>query len=445
VAVRTRHEQEQHPVAKEKSGKSGKKHQVAEADAPVAAGRRETPAIGWRIRQDEYDARVDRVRTELEARELDAIVLFHPIRMAYVSGFFHHSTERPMAIVVPAAGGLGALIPQLEQEHIAKSPGVTAVKVYPEYPSGGTKHPLLHLADLLTEMGLNSDGKRIGYDSNGYLDINGYDGPSLSEIVAEGVATVRARDIVDKLRAVKSETEQQFIAESCVWGNLAHRLMQEKLQLGRNELDISNEAAIEAGRMMIAALGPGYQPLTMVWGSPVLVMFHAGANTALPHSLSSAAGLRRGDVLVTGAGADVGGYNSELERTMIIGEPSAELVKHFDLMLQLQQTAFDALRPGRTLAEVETEVSGAFQELGLGALQRHHTGHSIGLEGHEAPFIDKGDPTVLEENMVFSVEPGLYVPGLAGFRHSDTVVVRKSGVERLTYYPRDLDSLIVWL
>lgn len=407
--------------------------------------RRETPTVGWRIQQPEYDARVERVRAQLEARKFDAIVLFHPVRMAYVSGFFHYSTERPMAIIVPASGGLGALIPQLEQEHIAKSPSVTSVKVYPEYPTGGTQHPMLHLADLLTEMGLNKKGTRLGYDNNGYLDINGYDGPDFTEIVGKGVDTVKARDIVDKMRAVKSKAELDFILESCVWGNLGHRLMHEKLALGRNALDISNEAAMEASKAMIASLGPGYQPLTAAFGPPVIVMFSAGSNTAMPHGLVHGFGLRRGDVLVTGTGADVGGYNSELERTMIIGEPNAEFVKHFDLMLTLQQTAFDALKPGRTLAEVETEVSAAFQDLGLGALQRHHTGHSIGLEGHEAPFIDKGDPTVLEENMVFTIEPGLYVPGLAGFRHSDTVVIRKDGCERLTYYPRDLENLIVWL
>ncbi len=404
-----------------------------------------TPTIGWRIEQPEYDRRVERVRRELEVRRLDALVLFHPTRMAYVSGFFHLSTERPMAIVVPLNGGLGALIPHLEQEHIAKAPGVTRTRVYPEYPSGGTKHPMLHLADLLTEMGLDARGRRLGYDSNGYLDVNGYDGPSLSEVVAEGVEAVRARDIVDRLRAVKSQAELAFIKESCVWGNLAHRLMQEKLALGRTELDISLEASTEASRAMIAALGPSYQPLTMVWGSPALAMFHAGANTSLPHGLSNSTGLRRGDVLVTGAAADVGGYVSELERTMILGEPTPEFERHFDLMLQLQQAGFDALRPGRTLAEAEADVSHAFVELGVGGLQRHHTGHSIGLEGHEAPFIDKGDETVIEENMVFTVEPGLYVPGLAGFRHSDTVVVRNDGAERLTYYPRDLESLIVRL
>lgn len=414
----------------------------------VAVGAPQTPTIGWRIGQAEYDARVERVARELERRELNALVLFHPIRMAYVSGFFHLSTERPMAIVVPVeGGGLGALVPRLEQEHIAKSPGVTRVKVYPEYPTGGTKHPLLHLADLLTELGLNEPGKRIGYDSNGYLDINGYDGPLLSEVVGAGVETARARDLIDRLRAVKSAAELAFIVESCVWGNLAHRLMHDKLALGRNPMDISHEAATEASRTMIAALGPTYQPLTAAFGAlPAQVGFGAGANTSLPHGLASANGLRRGDVLVTYAGADVGGYNSELERTMIVGEPTPEFERHFHLMMQLQQAGFDALRPGRTFAEAEEDVGRVFQELGVGALQRHHTGHGIGLEGHEWPFIDRGSAdVVIEEQMVLSVEPGLYAPGLAGFRHSDTVVVRADGAERLTFYPRDLESLTVRL
>ena len=112
-------------------------------------------------------------------------------------------------------------------------------------------------------------------------------------------------------------------------------------------------------------------------------------------------------------------------------------------MMQLQQAGFDALKPGRTLAEAETAVSQVYLDLGVGHLQRHHTGHGIGLEGHEAPFIDKGDERVIREGMVFSVEPGIYVPGLAGFRHSDTVVIRAGGAERITYYPRDLDSMIV--
>jgi len=427
-------------VAKDKDTK-GKK------SAPVTATRSgATPVIGWQIQQPEYDARVAKVRAQLEARKLDALVLFHPVRMAYVSGFFHLSTERPMAIVVPLDGDLGCLIPQLEQDHIAKSPSVRQIKIYPEYPTGGTKHPLHHLADLLTDMGLNASGKRIGYDNDGYLDINGYDGPLLSEVVHEKATAVRARDIVDRLRAVKSESELALIVESCTWGNLAHRLMQDRLELGRNELDVSIEASTAASKMMVAALGPTYQPLSGFASTPATVLYSAGANTALPHGLLGAAGLQRGDALVTYAGADVGGYQSELERTMIVGEPTPSFEKHFNLMLQLQQAGFDALRPGRTFADAEADVSRLFKDLDLGDLQRHHTGHGIGLEGHEWPFIDKGGAdVVIAENMVLSVEPGLYVSGLAGFRHSDTVVVRAGGVERLTYYPRDLASMTVKL
>jgi len=411
----------------------------------AAPGKADVDVLDWMIRQDEYDARVRRVQAELDARELDGLVLFHPIRMAYLSGFYHLSTERPMAIIVSGKQeGLGALIPWLEQEHIAKSPGVSHVRVYPEYPTGGTKHPLAHLVDLLGDMGLTGAGTRLGYDSNGYLDINGYDGPTLAEAVGEGVTTLPARDLVDRMRQVKSPAELRLIEMSALWGNFAHRLMHEGVALGRNERDISNEASTAASRAMVAALGPSYAPLTAPLGAPpAQVSFHAGANTAFPHGLGNAAGLRRGDVLVTYAGADVGGYQSELERTMIIGEPSEQFITYFDKMLQLQQAGFDALRVGRRLAEVEADVVQAFKDLGVTELQRHHTGHGIGLEGHESPFIDLGDETVVEENMVFSIEPGLYVPGLAGFRHSDTVVVTASGVKRLTFYPRDLESMTI--
>lgn len=423
-----------------------KGEKASKKKASPAGHGRPTPVIDWKIQQSEYDQRVERVRDELAVRNLDALVVFHPIRMAYVSGFFHLSTERPMAIVVPASGGLGALIPQLEQEHIAKSPSVTNVKVYPEYPTGGTQHPMNHLADLLAEMKLTKPGARIGADNNGGLDVNGYDGPGLSDVVGEGMEVVKARDLIDKLRAVKSQAELAFIIEATVWGNLAHRLMQERLALGCNEMNVANEASMEASRIMIAALGPTFQPQTRTLGMPPAnASYSAGANTSLPHGLSGGAGLRRGDVLVTYAGSEVGGYTTELERTMIVGEPSTEFRERFEQMLALQQVAFDALRPGRTLAEVEADVSGAFKEMGLQAHQRHHTGHGIGLEGHEAPFIDKGDSTVVAENMVFSVEPGLYIPGLAGFRHSDTVVITPAGCERLTYYPRDLESMTVLL
>ena len=196
---------------------------------------------------------------------------------------------------------------------------------------------------------------------------------------------------------------------------------------------------------MLAALGNRYVPKSRE-GKPANAMFIRGTNTANPHGLHERGGVQSGDVLVTGAYGVVGGYESELERTMIAGEPGPEFRRYFAAMLAAQDRAFEALRPGRSCADVERDVSDFIhKELGMGDLMRHHTGHAFGLEGHEHPFLDLDDLTPISPGMIFSLEPGLYVPGFAGFRHSDTVLVTAHGCRNLCAYPRDLESLTVAL
>ncbi|HMM41137.1 MAG TPA: Xaa-Pro peptidase family protein, partial [Thermomicrobiales bacterium] len=387
-----------------------------------AAGNIRTQQFG--VDQQEYEQRLAAVRQHLTDRELDAIVLFYSPRIEYLTGFTHVSTERPMALVVPLDGDLGVLIPQLEQEHVRKSPLISHVKAYPEYPTGGTKHPMLHFADLLNEMGL--DGKRLGVDRDGYADVNGYTGPSVSQVMETTV--VEAPEVVEKPRQVKSSAEVALVRESAVWGNLAHRLLQDYMVVGRTEIETSLMATAEATQIMLKTLGRAYASHGRgIRNVPVSASFIAGSNTALPHGLRSEKGLMPGDAIITGAVANVGGYKSELERTMVVGEPTPEFRTYFDAMIAAQDAAFTAFRPGRTCAEVEADVVRAIEELGMKQHQRHHTGHGIGLEGHEQPFCDLGDDTVVEPGMVFSVEPGLYVPGVAGFRHSDTIVITADG------------------
>jgi Xaa-Pro dipeptidase len=126
---------------------------------------------------------------------------------------------------------------------------------------------------------------------------------------------------------------------------------------------------------------------------------------------------------------------------MILGKPTDDQRRFFDHMLELQTLAMDAIRPGRLCSEVDQDVQAYFRQHNLMDYWKHHTGHCIGLRYHEGPFLDIGDDTEIKTGMVFTIEPGLYQAGLGGFRHSDTVVVRENGVEMLTYYPRDLDSL----
>jgi Xaa-Pro aminopeptidase len=126
---------------------------------------------------------------------------------------------------------------------------------------------------------------------------------------------------------------------------------------------------------------------------------------------------------------------------MIIGPPTDEARRLFDHTVAAQQVAFDAVRPGATCSDVDGAVMRYFEQHDLVRYWRQHTGHGIGLRNHEAPFLDVGDDTTLEPGMVFTIEPGLYDPAIGGFRHSDTVVVTEDGVDILTDYPSDIESL----
>ena len=391
------------------------------------------------ISQTEHRERRARLSALLQARGLDAVCVFGPVRVAYLSGFHFAATERPIALIVTAQGGAAALLPRLEELHFQQqSPDISDLELYAEYPGGGEgRHPMTVLRGLLQRLGLL--GKRLAADVDGYEHRWGYRGPPLSEALEQAV--LADVSLVDDLRMVKSAAEIELMRVACEWGDHAHRVMQDAIHVGADELLVSHGASLQATREMLHALGERYVPKSRE-GLPANAMFIRGANTAFPHGLHRQGSVSAGDVLVTGAYGTVGGYESELERTMYVGEPTPDFERYFAAMLAAQQTGFDALRPGRTCAEVEGEVRAFIRDdLGLDALVRHHTGHAFGMEGHEHPFLDLDDHTVIQPGMVFSIEPGLYVPGLAGFRHSDTLLVTESGSERLSLYPRELAAL----
>lgn len=245
---------------------------------------------------------------------------------------------------------------------------------------------------------------------------------------------------IEEMRFIKSDNEIELIKESCRWGNLAHKLLQKYTEAGKEEIEVTNRASIDATMAMTQTLGPGYKP----HGKTAYAIYRGqiGAESAFPHAVTQNAVFKTGDTLVTGAAADVFGYHSELERVMFVGEYNNDQEKYFKYMYDAQEVAFNAIKPGEKYSSVEEAVQKYYKETGITHLTKHHTGHNIGLLGHEAPFFDLGDDTIMEPGMVVTVEPGIYVKGLGGFRHSDTVLITETGMEMLTYYPRDIDSLI---
>ena len=388
------------------------------------------------ISQAERSARARQAFDHLTAPQ-DALVLFDDQFIFYYCGFAFFPTERPVALVITREGERILFVPRLEREHAQQTSEAERVEAYPEFP--GQRHPMLQLADLLRELHL--ENANIGVDHDGYLSVMGYDGPALSEALP-GATVGRVSRALDHQMALKSEAEVALIKESARWGAQAHHLLQDYTHAGANETEVEARATREATAAMIAALGDSYRGQNR-WMSGAVALYRGqiGPNSALPHAMTTGATFQPGDTLVTGAGAAVWGYISELERTMVVGEASAEQRRYFQHMLNMQDIAFEALRPGKTCASVDEAVRAYFEREGLWEHWRHHVGHSLGQRIHESPFLDIGDERVLEPGMVLSVEPGLYVPGLGGFRHSDTILITESGMELLTDYPRDLAAL----
>ncbi|MGH3133172.1 MAG: M24 family metallopeptidase [Gaiellaceae bacterium] len=389
------------------------------------------------IAPEEHRARCDSLLDSVRSSGVSGVVLFDPYYVLYYAGFAFAPTERPIAFVLAADGGRALVVPRLEVEHAEAKAVFDRVEHYLEYP--GEPRSETALEKTVSEMGLTGT---IGADQDGYPWILGYRGPTLSEL--SGATVVRVVEQIEEQMAVKSAAEIALIRESVRWGNLAHRLLQRYTRPGITETEVSQRASDEATFAMLDAIGEIYRAQSFfARGAHAGYRGQIGRNSAIPHALAGNIVFEVGDVLVTGASAPVWGYLSELERTMVIGDPSPEQERMFGHMKAVQEVAFDAIRPGAPCSDVDTAVRAYFDEHDLQPHWRHHTGHAIGLRYHEGPFLDSGDHTEIRPGMVFTVEPGLYAPDLGGFRHSDTVLVTDDGIEILTYYPRDLESLII--
>lgn len=393
-----------------------------------------------RIQPTEIRSRVEKLLLHVREREMIGAVLFDSVNVLYFSGFAFMPTERPIAFVVNRDGERGMLVPRLELEHARAEADLERVVHYAEYP--GESHPMNLLKDLLADLGMLHGKGPLGADMNGYPWVFGYEGPALDALIGREVVPLQAA--LNRMQAVKSAAELSLIRESCRWTHLAHTLLQRYTAVGKSETAVGMQASQEATLAMMDAIGPLYRSQDM-WNSGPSAYYRGqiGRGAAIPHALANNITFQPGDVLVTGAACPVWGYNSELERTMFMGEPDERRKSLFRHMKTAQEIALATIQPGVRCQEVDTAVRAYYDKEALMLYWKHHSGHAIGLRYHEGPFLDIGDDTVIREGMVFTVEPGLYDAEVGGFRHSDTVAVTADGIETYTYYPRDWLSLVI--
>ena len=393
-----------------------------------------TPATG--IPPDELRERRERLLEHVRTLGVSGYALFGQHAIRYFTAFEFLATERPVAVVGNGDGDLAVFVPEFEVERVRDETGFERIESYPEYP--GLEHPMLVLTRVLADMGIGA----AAADEDGYPGILGYQGPPLSEVTGHPVTPIAP--FVESMMVRKSVAEVELIRESARWCGHAHRLLQEYSRPGATEAEASLRAGHESTLAMLEALGPSYAgQQASSDGVTAGYRGQIGLRSAWAHAVAHNIEFREGDVLVSETAAPIWGYNAELERALVVGTPTDEMRRLFDHTVAAQQVAFDALRPGVICADVDRAVLGYFEANHLLPYWRQHVGHGIGLRNHEAPFLDVGDHTRVEPGMVFTIEPGLYAADVGGFRNSDTVVVTPDGIDVLTDYPKDLESLTI--
>ena len=398
--------------------------------------------MSTRLPESEFDDRLAAIRDRIGESNADAGVWFDATSIEYLTGFAHIQTERPVVLAV-TGDAVALTVPRLEVERAEAVEHVDRVDSYFDYPGG---NPIETAAGMLSDLGVES----VVADADGAPGVMGYQGPSLSEFLA-----VETQDWVSRMRWAKSDAEIDLIRESANWANLGHRYLADYTEVGAHPATVSQRASTDASRAMLDTLGDRYVERARGDG-PVHAGYISAEETALPHGHTPNQRLQDGDVLITGATANVDGYFSELERTMFVGDPSDEQEHYFEVMLEAQSLAIDALGPGVALSYVDSEVTAYFEEQGVADLAQHHVGHNIGLGAHEPPYIDRGwtdhcesettnygaDDATMEPGHVYTIEPGIYTDD-AGYRHSDTIAITDDGVEWLTYFPRELEANVI--
>ena len=384
-----------------------------------------------RLQPDWYRHKVKQVQDRMKEHKLDAMVLLNATNVVYTTGYFHLPTERPLAALIPANGDPALFIPGLEEDQV-KLWWVKDYESYFDYP--GPVNRVQWIFQRVAKRGLGNG--RIGVEEPA---------PSRLKHITEGAPRARvvdASEIIEQLRQVKDDDEINLMRRAMYFADFTVKAGREFVQQNGT---VTEDQILKASADAVAdkmskelndVVGIGIDP-------PFGGLVPFGKRSAFPHAVPSKDRLKSGDALILSFGAQVGGYTVECERSFCVGKPNDYAKRMFDAMLAAHDTAADNLKEGAVAEEVDKKSLDQIRKAGFGKFLKHRTGHGIGLEAHESPWIAEGDKTVLKEGMTFSCEPGVYDPDWGGFRHSDTVVVRKDKGEIINRYPTRLEDMII--
>ena len=356
------------------------------------------------------ETRLDVFRKVLEDEKLDGMLVTSVVNVTWLSGFTGDSS---FALITPDRRQLITDFRYVEQAE-EECPGWDVLR---------------HQKGIFPEAGRSAKAlglKRLGFES-AHLSCRNHE--KLSEVL-DGVETVGLEGKVEALRTIKGDEEVQAIEAALRCQEDAFREVKSWVKPGMTEKEVAAELEYRMKRN--GAERSAFETIVA-----------AGERGSLPHAHSTERVIRQGEALLVDWGARRFFYNSDLTRVLHFGTVHAKFTEVYELVGRAQKAAIAHIRPGVTLSEIDAAARDVIRDAGHGEQFGHALGHGVGLEVHEAPTVKEGNEEPVRPGMVFTVEPGIYIPRWGGVRIEDMVLVTEDGVRVLSSLEKDLDAMIL--
>ncbi len=367
-------------------------------------------------------ARLEKLNASLRTSGLDAVALNPGPTLTYLTGLHFHLMERPVVLLVAQGQDPAIVLPKLEMLKVEQMPYPVQAFSYGEDPSAWEAVFRKAAQSLGLDTLKGTSGKRIGVDPRQMrlLEFR------YVKSGAPGADYPDASDALGSLRVRKDKEEIEAMRRAVQVAQDALEATIPAIQIGMTEKEL-------AGELVIQLFKHGSEPEL-----PFSPIVSGGPNSANPHASPTERPLQGGDLLVIDWGAAVDGYISDLTRTFAVGQVETEYEMIHRIVQEANAAGRAAGRPGVPCADVDKAARAVIEGGGYGQYFTHRTGHGIGMEGHEEPYIRGDNMQLLEPGMAYTVEPGIYLPGRNGVRVEDNVVVTETGSESLSDMPREI-------